>query len=405
MKLSDWTCERIQSLGLQQQLDLARQLSSNLLQSRVLLGRCLLTMERNRAYEEVGNSSLMHYALLELGLDERETRETLRVARKLEGLPLLTDAVENASISWSKLRTVLTRATPDNEAFWLEQAQILNVRALERLVRRAGKGSGEATGQPEFVKLELMLPIEVMEVLQKAFRNYSQEEGRALSVVDALEYLAAESLSGAFPDEKIRQKLRAEARRDIEARREADSWPLPAVENDGGEAPEAPWEAVAAALSECSQGSAFQLVKNTRVIPWENTLLHFNEESRLLTTPQRREILRRDGYRCSVPGCPHYLWLQVHHVVFYCRGGATVPENLVAVCQRCHGHIHRGLLQVRGEAPRGLRWFDRQGRELGTNPPGPPTIEPICFEQELLAWLDLHSGEIPGAVTIPVVII
>ena len=58
------------------------------------------------------------------------------------------------------------------------------------------------------------------------------------------------------------------------------------------------------------------------------------------------------------------LWLQVHHLVFYREGGATVPEGLVVVCSACHRNIHRGSLRVCGRAPDGLTWTDRQGRDL-----------------------------------------
>ncbi|MCA9796959.1 MAG: HNH endonuclease, partial [Candidatus Eremiobacteraeota bacterium] len=90
----------------------------------------------------------------------------------------------------------------------------------------------------------------------------------------------------------------------------------------------------------------------------------FNPSTRQATPAQRRAVLRRDGYRCSCPGCPNRLWLDVHHVVFYCRGGPTVPENLIVVCSRCHKNIHKGILRVSGVAPHALVWRDRRGREL-----------------------------------------
>ncbi len=43
------------------------------------------------------------------------------------------------------------------------------------------------------------------------------------------------------------------------------------------------------------------------------------------------------------------------------------------------------MLQVARETPQTLRWFDRQGRELGTPLEG--LAEPITFEEEFLHWL------------------
>jgi hypothetical protein len=52
------------------------------------------------------------------------------VARKLEGLPLLTAALEAAEISWSKVEILVRRATPQNEAELLAEAKSMTVRAL-----------------------------------------------------------------------------------------------------------------------------------------------------------------------------------------------------------------------------------------------------------------------------------
>ena len=97
---------------------------------------------------------------------------------------------------------------------------------------------------------------------------------------------------------------------------------------------------------------------------WENARLHFNPAARHPTEAQRAEVLRRDCYACSTPGCPNHLWLAVHHVVFYCLGGVTLPANLIAVCTRCHRNIHQGRLKLSGSAPDRLVWRDAQGRAL-----------------------------------------
>jgi len=338
MQLRDWSCERIQALSAEQRLALTNRAAGKLLQSKVLLGRCLLVMQRLRSYEEAGSSSVQHYATLELGIDEREVREALLVATRLEILPVLTEAVECDAISWSKLKLVLRRADPENEAFWLERAQSLHVRGLERLVRREAERLGE--GEAEWTRLEVLLPAEIMVLFQHAVRDLSEQSGRRLSVAECLECLVAEHLSGSpFPEEAVKNKLMDQAARDLAAREDCS------------------WAAAAAEEVECA---GLQVVKSAPA-HWENSQLRFKGEARGVTPAQRREILRRDGYQCAVPGCPHKLWLQIHHVVFYCRGGATVPGNLVVLCSRCHRHLHRGLIALGEDRV----WRDKTGRELG----------------------------------------
>ncbi len=62
----------------------------------------------------------------------------------------------------------------------------------------------------------------------------------------------------------------------------------------------------------------------------------------------RREVLRRDAYRCSQCGWSHDEWnpsdprhLELHHVRHLARGGGNVGENLRTLCTVCHDRLHR----------------------------------------------------------------
>jgi len=103
-------------------------------------------------------------------------------------------------------------------------------------------------------------------------------------------------------------------------------------------------------------------------VAWRSRVPHWDEADARARHPgaaMRRHVLRRDGFRCACPECPHVVWLDIHHVSFYCSGGLTVPENLVLCCSKCHANIHDGNLRVTGNAEEGLTWTDRRGRPLG----------------------------------------
>lgn len=62
----------------------------------------------------------------------------------------------------------------------------------------------------------------------------------------------------------------------------------------------------------------------------------------------RREVLRRDNYRCRECGWHHKLWnpsdprhLELHHVTHHAKGGENVAGNLKTLCNICHDEIHR----------------------------------------------------------------
>ena len=52
----------------------------------------------------------------------------------------------------------------------------------------------------------------------------------------------------------------------------------------------------------------------------------------------RREVYRRDGYRCAL--CDSSQGLQVHHAIPRGEGGTDSPQNLITLCSYCHSHAH-----------------------------------------------------------------
>ncbi len=374
--LKKLTTEYLQSLPADELEVVTRQAVGNLTCAKLLLGRCLLAIERNKLAQRLGCSSYLHYAVV-LGVAERTARAARLVARRLEDLPLLTEAAENGSVAWTNLRAVLTRATPESESFWLEVAQTRSTRVVERLVRKARPWDDEdgesPTREPERVRFVIDIEHERMALVEKVMVDLSHQEGRVVGFNEALEYMAAEFLAGRS-DHQARARLLEEVEKDRLANEERE-------ENARVQA----WAAVGAGEEECPGNDAVKLVVAE---DWRNPRLRFNEEARLATPAQKQELMRRDGYRCSTPGCCHRLWLQVHHVAFYCEDGKTVPENLILVCSRCHAHIHMGLLRVTGRAPDGLKWFDAKGRCLNE-------MEPLEGAPALRGWMARagQSGE------------
>lgn len=315
--------------------------------SRLMLGRCLVILDEGDRARNLGCSSSLHVAIL-LGVDKREAREARRIARLVEDLPLLRAAAEKGTISWTSLREILRKATPDTEARWLELATEMSPTRIAKLVSQTREGEvpdpeNLSPEEPALTELRAFLQPIDLRIVEQAMRILSEEEGRVLSFTEAILALCAGKIASSLrPSEKQIEKIREAAEFDVAAM-------------------EAPWAAVACKESNAPTDPEVLVARPSRVTHWENTRLSFNGQSRGVTPAQRTEILRRDAYFCSTPGCPNHLWLQIHHIVFYCRGGATVPTNLATCCSRCHRNIHEGHLLVTGDAPRGLRWTTTAG--------------------------------------------
>jgi 5-methylcytosine-specific restriction endonuclease McrA len=72
------------------------------------------------------------------------------------------------------------------------------------------------------------------------------------------------------------------------------------------------------------------------------------EHDRKIPDPVRREVLRRDGYKCQDCGWTHEAWnpsdprhLELHHVKPHVEGGSNLEENLLTLCTVCHDQEHR----------------------------------------------------------------
>lgn len=72
------------------------------------------------------------------------------------------------------------------------------------------------------------------------------------------------------------------------------------------------------------------------------------EHDRRIPDPIKREVLRRDNYKCTICNWSHDEWnrsdprhLELHHKKHHVKGGANTESNLITVCTVCHDEIHR----------------------------------------------------------------
>jgi 5-methylcytosine-specific restriction endonuclease McrA len=195
-----WTPENLREMDPVELDGLARGAGRSLVMGRLLLGRCLVELDRRTLWDEWGFSGSIHYARYALRLSRKEAREMRRVARELELLPVLSAAAEQGDIGWSHLREVVRVAVPETEEAWLEAAQTCTWRVFHRLVRQAVAGDlpGEVSqdAEAEQVELRFLLTVEQAEVYNAGMARLSRRFGRLVDPAEALEYAFAELLAG-----------------------------------------------------------------------------------------------------------------------------------------------------------------------------------------------------------------
>jgi len=57
-----------------------------------------------------------------------------------------------------------------------------------------------------------------------------------------------------------------------------------------------------------------------------------------ISNKARKEIYRRDHYRCAL--CDGSTRLQIHHAIPRGQGGSDHEHNLITLCSFCHNHAH-----------------------------------------------------------------
>ncbi|MCW2582014.1 MAG: endonuclease [Klenkia sp.] len=99
----------------------------------------------------------------------------------------------------------------------------------------------------------------------------------------------------------------------------------------------------------------------TTVLVEGGQVLACGRSRRYASRAQRRALLLREG-GCARPGCAETRpeRLHAHHVVPWLLGGRTDVENLVLLCDRCHGLVHDLDLTVE-RTPQGLRAHRQDG--------------------------------------------
>jgi hypothetical protein len=92
-------------------------------------------------------------------------------------------------------------------------------------------------------------------------------------------------------------------------------------------------------------------------------ILNVGRSHRLATLKQRRAVIARQKGVCATPGCNH-THLEIHHTIWYSRGGTTDLDLLIGLCTRCHHLLHRGGLVITGNAVDGFHFTNRNNRPL-----------------------------------------
>ena len=241
-----------------------------------LLG-VLQEVDREKVYLQLGHGSLFKYAELSLFLSPATASDFIVVARKSVEIPRLKLAVDRGWITVAKARRITPVITKENQLYWIEKAEKLTHRELEKEVAKA---------QPEATPPDRS--------------RYISDE------MIELKFGASEKTVKKFDQAKdlVSQKLQVPANYD----------------------------------STLSEVLDFYLAENTEVAAdASGTVPRSKMKKFILSRDQHRcTFTAPDGRRCETTR-----WLDVHHIVPRSEGGSDEPENLTTLCSAHHRLLHQ----------------------------------------------------------------
>jgi hypothetical protein len=335
---------------------------SRLARSRARLdweeGTSLLDALRSGAHIHLGFGSFGEYVERLFGYSPRWTLERLRVAEALEDLPELAQSLRDGVMNWSALRELTRVATAENEHAWLEAARSRTLRQIEQLV--AGHKPGDHpddASDPSLRRHALRFEVsgETLATFREAMAQVRRDAGGPIDDDAALLILARQMLGG--PADAGRANYQVAL---MVCEQCGRGW-----QEGKGDAVEVGPEIVEMAACDAQHIGRLHRSPAPATHVGEEPAAKSVRARQDIPPAVRREVTRRDGGRCVVPGCKNAVFLDVHHVVPRSEGGDHDPDRLVLLCGAHHRAQHRGQLVVAGRVSTGLVFRHADGTRYG----------------------------------------
>ena len=157
---------------------------------------------RRKLFRDLGHSSINQYAIQELGFGKSKANDFIRLARQLENLPAVREAVASGELGYTKARELVSVATPETQDTWLKAAK----GTRKELVREVKKAKSAAKVDPgQGVLLPSSPPVVAPRELPVRFQVVlsPEQEARRSALVERLHKL------GDVPNDRAELMLEA----------------------------------------------------------------------------------------------------------------------------------------------------------------------------------------------------
>jgi hypothetical protein len=328
--------------------------------------------QSTKMWRHFGCSSLVDYMERQMGYTARTALERLRVANAIEELPVIADAIDQGSLSFSGARELTRIVTPETQQAWLDAAEDKSSRQIEEMVR-GHKPGDMPTDAPDpalrtkVLRFEVKLATAALE--RQAKKKLEKERGERLdddAFVRALFLRVLEGTDGRAESGANDEGPNVEGY-DVEGpnvegpnvNADAATMPTKRGRADG----RSRYQIAVTICRECKRGWHDVGGECAELSPaaiecaqCDGRDIGSIDDDKIYRAKQkippavRRKVFARDRHRCAVPGC-RSTNLDVHHILQLTNGGKHELSNLITLCEAHHLALHEGALVLHGVPP------------------------------------------------------
>ncbi|MEO8842313.1 MAG: HNH endonuclease [Kofleriaceae bacterium] len=322
----------------------------------------LCVVARQQVWRQFGCATMLEYLEMVFGYGPKVGHERVRVAMAIEALPELREALASGALSYSALRELTRVVTSNTQREWLDAVRGKSVRQVEDLVRTHRKGDlptdpADPDLKPRRLSFEVSTATDAL--LRQARQSLANERRRFIEDDEFLAAMAAALLEGGA--------------------------------NDNGQG-RAKYQVRVTSCDSCSQtyfegGGRKIAVDDADAARADCDAQRIGDDERAaqdIAPKTRREVLHRDGGKCTVPRCRSARFIEIHHIVPRGEGGSHDATNLTCLCDGHHKNLHDGKLRLSGHAPNITVRF--------VNDPATPHVETHATARHVVTTGTPHVG-------------
>jgi hypothetical protein len=330
----------------------------------------------------------------EMGYTARTALERLRVANAMEDLPVIADAIDQGSLSFSGARELTRIVTPETQQAWLDAAEDKSSRQIEEMVRGHKPGdlpsdAPDPALRTKVLRFEVKLSTAALE--RQAKKKLEKERGERLDddafvralFLRVLEGTDGRAVSGANDggandggandggandgganDGRANDGHANDGRANENAeRRDGNEGDATMPANRGCADGRSRYQIAVTICRECKRGWHDVGGECAELSPaaiecaqCDGRDIGSIDDDKIYRAKQkippavRRKVFARDRHRCAVPGC-RSTNLDVHHILELMYGGKHELSNLITLCEAHHLALHEGALVLQGVPP------------------------------------------------------